>query len=520
MQLNALLALANRSRPFFAFRRVSLWMLFLLSVVLASHGTAQQVLRGRLRVTAPEPTGSVHLPTDRSVSRAIARAKERLADHEYHEVLAFLQQVLSRDEDAFLEGPGEEREQLGVKATARRMIGELPAEGGDAYELLHGAAARRQLEAAIRSGDREALAKVVRQFFHTSAGYEAAFVLAEMEADQGHRSAAAELYRELIAAPRAAVRFEPQLSLAAALNLLAAGQSEESAKIIAGLRQRDPAGHIIIGGQPTSLPAANENAVAWLESLVGHPTSLAVGGVDWLTLHGDPSRNSLGSGGRPLVRARWEARVVNEPAMESYIANRTEDFIQRGVAAIPSARPIVVGDVVVMRTPENIVAVDWRTGKRVWETRDEDQLQTETTISEQAGWEREQWGGQGKPLDERIWNDALTTSLSSDGKHVFVVRGLSISREEETLPAWQAAALNRGPTERIAATNQLAAYDVGTQGKLVWELDGRRATGKLAGAFFLGAPLSVDNMLYVMAEIRSAIYVLAIDSATGQVQWQ
>src|SRR4051794_35348650 len=80
--------------------------------------------------------------------------------------------------------------------------------------------------------------------------------------------------------------------------------------------------------------------------------------------------------------------------------------------------------------------------------------------------------------------------------------------------------MNRNNIENTAATNQLAAYDIATQGKLAWELDGSRNAGKLAGAFFLGAPLAIDNTLYVMAEIRSALYLIALDPATGQVQWQ
>src|SRR5438874_2627 len=174
-----------------------------------------------------------------------------------------------------------------------------------------------------------------------------------------------------------------------------------------------------------------------------------------------------------------------------------------------------------MRTPENIVAVDWQTGKRVWETRDEEELQSDSAASEpMMGIDRDQWAAQGRPLEERVWDDALMTSLSSDGKRVFVVRGLSVAREEEMMPAWQAAALNRSVTGSVAATNQLAAYDVATQGKLAWELDGSRPTGKLAGAFFLGAPLAIDNTLYVMAEIRSALYLVVLDAATGQVRWQ
>jgi outer membrane protein assembly factor BamB len=85
---------------------------------------------------------------------------------------------------------------------------------------------------------------------------------------------------------------------------------------------------------------------------------------------------------------------------------------------------------------------------------------------------------------------------------------------------WQPQFMNRNNPENTATTNQLAAYDITTQGKLAWELDGGRNIGKLTGAFFLGAPLAIDNTLYVIAEIGSALYLVALDPATGQVQWQ
>ncbi len=510
--------------PFFA-----LVCVFATAILPARIATAQQIRPFQplqRKVVAPgqagqEAVSGVYLPTDRSLSRAITRARERLADHEYHEVLPFLQGILARDEDSFLERAGDDHQQLGLKATARQLIGELPPEGYEAYELLHGATARRQLDTAIRAGDREAIAKVVRQFFHTSAGYEAALVLAQMEADQGHRLAAAELYRELIDAPRAAARFEPQLSVAAALNLLAAGQPEDSAATLRALATNNPSAQITLSGKPVSLPAASADPVAWLSNLVGHPLAFAADNANWLTLHGDPSRNTQTAGGRPHMRPRWEARVVNEPSIESYLSGRGDENIQRGYVAIPAARPIAIGDVVIMRTPENIVALDWQTGKRVWETRDEDELQSDSATADLApGVDRDQSAAQGKSLEERIWEDDLMASLASDGKRVFVVHGLSVARDEELIAAMQAAQFGRNAFEAATSTNQLAAYDIATQGKLAWELDGGHATGNLAGAFFLGAPLAIDNTLFVMAEIRSAVYLIAFDSATGHVEWQ
>ena len=42
----------------------------------------------------------------------------------------------------------------------------------------------------------------------------------------------------------------------------------------------------------------------------------------------------------------------------------------------------------------------------------------------------------------------------------------------------------------------------------------------MSGAFFLGPPLAVDGSLYVLAEIRSAVYLLALEPNTGKLQWR
>jgi outer membrane protein assembly factor BamB len=515
-------ALARISAPHW----FALSIVFVIGSLCADNASGQVFQPGQRQVRVfglgQEPAAGVYLPTDRALSRAIARARERLADREYHEVLTFLQGILARDEDAFLErAGGDQEQQLGLKAAARQLIGELPPEGHNAYELLHGATARRQLEAAMRSGDREVLAKVVRQYFHTSAGYEAALVLAEMEADLGHRLAAAELYRELMDSPRAAARFEPQLSVAAALNLLAAGKREEAAEIVRTVASSHATAQVTLSGKSAPLPASSADPIAWLNGIVGEPQLAARSEMNWLTLRGDASRNSQHPGGPPHLRPRWEARVINEPSIESYLSSRSDDFTQRGVVTMPCARPIAVADVVVMRTPENIVAVDWQSGKRIWESRDEEELQSDLGLADAVpGIDRDEWNAQGKPLEERIWDDALLASLSSDGKRVFVIRGMSLAREEDAMAGFQPQFFARNGVEPTANTNQLAAYDIATQGKLVWELDGTRNAGKLAGAFFLGAPLAIDNTLYVMAEIRSALYLVALDPATGQVQWQ
>ncbi len=475
---------------------------------------------GRVQPAEREAVAGVYLPTDRATSRAVARARERLAKREYHEALTFLHGILGHEEDSFLEEMDGEREQLGLKATARQLIGELPPEGHDAYELLYGAAARRHLEAALEAGDQNGVAQVVRQFYHTSAGYEAALVLAQMEADQGHRLAAIQLYQELVDTPRAATRFEPQLSVMAAINQLAAGRREESAATLRTLFERRPSLEVVLSGEASPAPSPTGDLIAWLTQVVGEPSQARSVETDWLTSRGDATRIARAAGGPPHLRARWQARVVNDPTVEAYLTGRRDDYAERGIVVTPGARPIGVGRVVVMRTPENVVAVDWQTGKRVWETRGNNELTVDDSSDLRQRIEQQQWMEQGNPLEERMWDDALANSLASDGERVFVLRGISVAQEQRVM-GWQVAPGFGGIRGEISeTTNQLAAYDLATQGKLVWELDGSRASGSLEGAFFLGAPLAIDNTLYVMAEIRSAVYLVALDPATGDVRWQ
>jgi outer membrane protein assembly factor BamB len=451
----------------------------------------------------------------------MARARERLAAGEYHQSLGFLHEIFQRDEDAFLDPSENEPDQRGLKAAAHQLIRTLPAEGLDAYELLHGSTARKQLDAALTTGAHDRIAAVVREYFHTSAGYEAALVLAQMEADQGHYLAAAKLYQELLDTPRATERLEPQLSIRAALNQAAASRPDLAVAILRALIEKHPTALIQVEGNAAPGPRADADLLAWLFEHVGQPQETAAAELNWLTSRGNGQRNAEHPDGRPHLRPRWQARVVNDPNLESLFTARSEEFSRRRLVVFPASRPVAIGDVVVMRTPRNLVAVDWRTGKRIWETRDDEELSSDDAISGfSSGNEVEQIPDQRNPLEQRTWDDVLVMSLSSDGKRVFVIRGVAGASQEEIV-AWQVApGFGRRFEESSATANQLAAYDLATEGKLAWELDGRRPAGELAGAFFLGAPLAVDDKLYVMAEIRSAVYLLALDPATGTVHWK
>ncbi|MGD9636379.1 MAG: PQQ-binding-like beta-propeller repeat protein, partial [Pirellulales bacterium] len=470
-----------------------------------------------------DPYG-VYLPTDRTLSRGVARAKERLDGGEFNEALAFLQQLLDRQEDVFVDDSSDPNRLQGLKAAARKLIVALPAAGREMYELLHTANARRELDAALAAGDREALAQLVRRYLLTGPGCEAAFVLAQIELDRGHPLSAAHLYEQLLADPVSAARFEPQLSLLAAVSWRAAGKNDTAAEVLRTVAQKYADAKVDLAGRSVELPKysdSNEELLAWLDESVGAAQRVNATISDWLTARGDPERNAIHRGGAPHWSARWLSRVVNDPRFEKFLAERRELAEQQGVVAIPAARPIATGNVVLMRTPQNVVAIDWQTGKRIWESREEETAAREQYLSDfTSGSNADELSLMSHPLEQRVWDDTLTMSLSSDGERAYALSGMSLL-EREDQSAWGIGPGFGSPYGSTAApTNRLSAYELATEGKLAWEIDGVNATGDLAGVFFLGAPLAVDGSLYVLAEIRSAIYLLALDPKTGALEWR
>jgi hypothetical protein len=77
-----------------------------------------------------------------------------------------------------------------------------------------------------------------------------------------------------------------------------------------------------------------------------------------------------------------------------------------------------------------------------------------------------------------------------------------------------------GSAQAAVGGNLLSAIDVATQGKLLWRVGGPwMVNPQLAGAFFLGPPTTVNDRLYVMAEIQNAINLVVLEKHTGRLVW-
>ncbi|HYO23883.1 MAG TPA: PQQ-binding-like beta-propeller repeat protein, partial [Lacipirellulaceae bacterium] len=192
------------------------------------------------------------------------------------------------------------------------------------------------------------------------------------------------------------------------------------------------------------------------------------------------------------------------------------DLEQSGQITPIASAPLAAGNYILVRTPHGLLAVDFRTGKRIWRSELQRDPQLEQLVK--SGGAPEDAAAAAPPARSfvrRVWKDYLYGLISSDGDRVFMIRDLPLPEDQE----YELSTGGMG-MELVAASNRLTAYDLTREGKLAWEIDGAAEDGPLGGAFFLGAPLAVGPSLYALVEIRGDISLAALDRTTGAVQWR
>ena len=123
---------------------------------------------GRRRAaSAPGEVQNVFVPADRATLRKLAEARQLLAEGRLGEAVRNLGAILDEPEDHFLQSDKKSAVCQGLKAEAQRLIGRMPREGRELYELQYGARARQMLDDALAAGDVARIADVARRFFHT-----------------------------------------------------------------------------------------------------------------------------------------------------------------------------------------------------------------------------------------------------------------------------------------------------------------------------------------------------------------
>ncbi|MHB8970379.1 MAG: outer membrane protein assembly factor BamB family protein [Pirellulaceae bacterium] len=510
--------------PSYPLTLVCLTLLLGSPTVVGQEGAAR---RGR----PGEEAADIFLPAPRNLRQQLSRAAKALEEERNSEAVDLLGQLLASsevasdttdggaDQDYFLAESEVVGTQTSLKTLAQQMLGSMNDKGREFYELKFGTDARQMLEQALDKRDFLQLVEVTRRYFHTRAGYEATMLVGRHHLDEGRPLAAALRFERLAASPVAAQQYEPELSVLLATSWLLAEMPARAREALVALKTRDPQATLRIGDKEVSLFKDDGEPLAWLEQLIGAAgNSTGDEATEWVLFRGNAARNAESPGGFPLLTARWRVRAANHPSDEQMIRQQHEMFQEQGIPAIPGLQPLAVANIVIMRTPRCLVAVDLETGKRIWnfpwfEVPDEESLKNDLF---NPG--RRQPNPQALELNQRVWDDAPYGQMSSDGQQVFLLWKLASDLEQMSM---RAMPFGRQVPEGAVNTNKLVALDLRAEGKLRWIVGDEDGTDepKLAGAFFLGPPLPLLGQLYVLAEMNGEIRLVVLDSATGRLQW-
>lgn len=434
---------------------------------------------------------------------------------------------LAERQDYFLEAAtgGASLKSKRLKAEAQDLIANLPPAGREIYELQFGAQARALLSEAIAEGSMAKLAEVTRKFLHTEAGYEAAVLAGRYELASGHPIAAALCFQRVASSP-AARRFEPELSLLLATCWYYADMTDKAKDTLVSLKSRFPQAALEFNGKKIDLFAKDDQALEWLKGIVGDRRSLRSPVVtEWVMFRGDGHRNGSTNGSLPLMNYRWYVPTYIDHEDEKLILKMAKQYRDSSTPALPAFQPLAIGDTILMRTPRKLLGVDFKTGKRVWVWPWDDEAVGRETYLPTSSTRSPTSDTREVELRQRLWDDAAHGQMSSNGEFVFYLHELGYANASNGTT--RRVFIGPGGVQRNypgapRSTNQLVAVSLKSQGKLQWIVGGESGEEepKLAGAFFLGPPLPLDDQLYALAEFNGEIRLVVLAQKSGQLQWQ
>ncbi len=447
------------------------------------------------------------------------RARQMIHDERFAEAAILLADMVRQANEKWFQpqrGVPQFRE---LRAEAERLISTLPPEGFAAIEQQFGAVAQQMLGAARSSGSTAGLLEVSKSYFSTKAGAEATYLLGVMDLDAGHLLAAAMHFERLATSSHERGEYEPQLSLKRSLCWSRLGEVRQAKRVLDELNRAYP-------GQAAASDAfrlrghsgsENKQSENWLNSW-GKPPSALLNG--WLMHRGQSDRNAESAAIIPWLEGQPIAPVITHPSLETVIKDMAREVSTNRLGRLPSVHPLVVGETIVMRTMTELRAVS-ANGDLLWAAPQEDTLWHVLQPSRDSQRNNQQ-AVLSDFVRDRLWDDSTYGTLSSDGRLVFVVEG---DRFDAT-PDYQRFTVGPDGHLRVAAplnnrVSALVAYDLKT-GKVVWESgqspssdEARRQTLR-----YIGAPLSIGGVLFVVTVQGDEVVLRELESATGAVRRQ
>jgi outer membrane protein assembly factor BamB len=528
--------------------------------------------RGRMKLEAKpgdEPktfTEAVTVPTNRESRRLIQAAQDYIKKKEWRIAAECLQSLLEAKEDSFIEVDAKDdkgnptKRRVSVRIEANRLIGELPPEGLEFYQVQYGQVAESKLREALDKNDPALLAEVALRYLHTKAGAEATNLLGTYHLDRGSYLMAALSFERLLSRPDAD-KLPVKVLFKAALACRRAGDAERAEKVWKQMADKAGRGELTLARQKVTLEQLRrefERAAA----LVGQ-----AGQSDWWVFRGNAARNAQGVGSTAYLEPRWQATLLpldetnpnatREQVDASHELRKLLDVARaslEGKPVLPAFFPIAAGGKLIYRTYDGVYAVSLKdadtadgkvkAGELLWASPALGGLHAMLSRTDKRmtveSWYNTNYRHQGMGPVGVLFENAVIGSLSHDGQRVYFVDDLAVPPHPNMVASANfGAAVTFGPFTDEVHFSRLTAVELET-GKLRWTVGGRgtgptkdkeeakdqSAATELLDTFFLGPPLPLGGKLYLLVEKNTELRLVCLDPAkldaqnAPEVVWQ
>jgi len=451
----------------------------------------------------------VSLPTDRLRERQFDQAKRLIDAKRFADAATLLDEMLAADEDVFLdEGLAGGQTSRSMKTRVTEQIGSLPPAGRDAYLLQFRSRAERALAAGIAANDSGQIVAVARRWFHAPAGSRAAIVVATTLLEAGQPLAAA-AWLDRLSTDRSVTLPE---SVRTAVQLMETVTSLATTGSPAATAQAKPAlpAEVRLGGERLRLGGGLDRRLLeqrLMQAVRGTAGRPLADFRNWQMDRGSPGRNPICSCDRPLLVPRYRVPLTLHPEESRLVAARRQLLRDQGLPILPAGAPLAVDGVLLAQSRAGLVAVDFRSGKRVWM---QGRLAESALVDND---DRQAPDEMPHPLD-MLFTDATTATLASDGRLVFAVESPpTVGRPESSRNRLRR--LGR-PTPGQTINNNLVAYEIAS-GQQRWQLP--REDEETTGRWYLGSPLPLGDELFVLVEERQQIRLDVLAADSGATLW-
>lgn len=470
------------------------------------------------------------LKTDPEAQQLLQRAEQFVKDERFDLASVLWQKVLDDAGDNLVSVDG--RVYISLRRQVEQRLAELPRLALSTYRVTADGEAQALLSAAGPDKEEQALADVVRRFFLSSHGDEAAYKLGCLALDRYDFVGASRLFLKVLEEhPDPSV---PKADLLVRLAVAAGrvGDREAADKFLADIEALE-------GPKPsrTLLGAVSEDIAQSTVASQYVSARLAMP-----ALPGDATSKTLTA----LWSQEYEMRFQEQPLgrnMAYMYSGRMAPVEQRQISReqvidrwkqngwMPAGKLLFADGRVFFKTGKNLTC--WSTkgeDKVLWETLWNNEYEVDE-FSQQLAMMAMNMGMQpGMQSDQRprtpaemlLFGDRIHQDISIAGGRIYSIEGRRYPKNgQPDSTTRQPKPFNWNSTPRRTRVNWLAAYDIRT-GKVQWHraADDEAKDGSDGGMGFMAAPVACGSVLLAPATDGGSMWLLGIAPDDGRTLWK